>query len=290
MGGKGGRWIYVYPVFVPSHPPIYPNNKQPTTVNMCIVLSGAAGANLALAVFNAVLSNFLGVFIAPATIIACIGGKSINVPYLSVIEKLVSKVLVPVFLGVTLRAQVPSLRQWLGKPASKLPMKLMTESILIAVIYTTFCQSFLEGLKVTGRDLIGVALAVPLFHIVSLFLMLSLARVVTDKKDEQITAMFVGSHKTLAFGMPLMRVRLLPPTHPPTHPLNPSTLELSSSSHPPPPRPSSSTLLPLPCILLLFSSSHPPTHLLTQSRPSSSTLLLSLYILPPFSSSTLPSC
>ncbi|EWM21704.1 sodium bile acid cotransporter 7, partial [Nannochloropsis gaditana] len=64
----------------------------PTTVNMCIVLSGAAGASLALAVFNAVLSNFLGVFVAPATIFACVGAQTINVPYVAVIKKLVYKV------------------------------------------------------------------------------------------------------------------------------------------------------------------------------------------------------
>lgn len=177
----------------------------PTTVNMCIVLSGAAGANLALAVFNAVVSNFLGVFIAPATIFACVGATSINVPYLQVIKKLVYKVVFPVFLGITLRAKIPALKKRLELPSSKLPLKLLTEGILVSIIYTTFCQSFLEGLAVTGRDLIGVAVAVPTFHLLSLWLMFLVARAMTSKRDEQITAMFVGSQKTLAFGMPLIR-------------------------------------------------------------------------------------
>ncbi len=39
---------------------------------MCIVLTAASRAALATAVFNAVLSNFLGVFVAPATIFLCV--------------------------------------------------------------------------------------------------------------------------------------------------------------------------------------------------------------------------
>ncbi|TFJ82839.1 hypothetical protein NSK_005846 [Nannochloropsis salina CCMP1776] len=177
----------------------------PTTVNMCIVLSGAAGASLALAVFNAVLSNFLGVFVAPATIFACVGAQTINVPYLAVIKKLVYKVVAPVFLGVFLRARVAPLRERLARPSSKLPLKLVTEGILVSVIYTTFCQSFLEGLAVSGRDLFGVATAVPAFHLFSLLLMFLVASMITGRRDEQVAAMFVGSQKTLAFGMPLMR-------------------------------------------------------------------------------------
>lgn len=59
---------------------------------MCTVLSSAAHASLATAVFNAVLSNFLGVFIAPATIFLCAGTAAVNVPYADVVKKLVLKV------------------------------------------------------------------------------------------------------------------------------------------------------------------------------------------------------
>jgi predicted Na+-dependent transporter len=59
---------------------------------MCIVLSSAAHASLATAVFNAVLSNFLGVFVAPATIFLCVGAAAVNVPYLAVVQNLVYKV------------------------------------------------------------------------------------------------------------------------------------------------------------------------------------------------------
>lgn len=59
---------------------------------MCIVLSSAARASLATAVFGAVLSNFLGTFVAPATIFWCVGAAAVNVPYLDVVRKLVYKV------------------------------------------------------------------------------------------------------------------------------------------------------------------------------------------------------
>jgi predicted Na+-dependent transporter len=58
---------------------------------MCIVLSSACQASLATAVFNAVLSNFVGVFVAPATIFLSVGAAAVNVPYVAVVQKLVHK-------------------------------------------------------------------------------------------------------------------------------------------------------------------------------------------------------
>ena len=76
----------------------------PTTVNMCVVLTQSAGGSVASALFNAVLGNLLGIFATPLLIFHFLGTSHISVPYLSVLKKLVVKVVVPVALGQLLRA------------------------------------------------------------------------------------------------------------------------------------------------------------------------------------------
>ena len=45
----------------------------PTTVNMCVALTRAAGGSEALAIFNAVLGNVLGVFLTPPLLLLLVG-------------------------------------------------------------------------------------------------------------------------------------------------------------------------------------------------------------------------
>jgi hypothetical protein len=64
----------------------------PTTVNMCIVLTGSAGGATAASLFNAVLGNMLGVFVSPLLLFRFLGAERIALPYLSVLAKLSKKV------------------------------------------------------------------------------------------------------------------------------------------------------------------------------------------------------
>lgn len=104
--------------------------------------------------------------------------------------------------------------------------RLTTESILISIIYTTFCQSFLTGnrrredenerlalscvsihhpqtqrktnigLAVTRRDLVALALSVPAFHLLSLALMFGLARAVAPRsRGEQARGAWGVAHR-----------------------------------------------------------------------------------------------
>ena len=45
----------------------------PTTVNMCVALSRTAGGDEALAVFNAILGNLLGIVVTPALLLFLLG-------------------------------------------------------------------------------------------------------------------------------------------------------------------------------------------------------------------------
>jgi len=67
----------------------------PTTVNMCVLLTGAAGGNVAASLANAVMGNMMGIFATPALLMYFFG-TAIELPFLSMVFKLCNKVLVPV--------------------------------------------------------------------------------------------------------------------------------------------------------------------------------------------------
>ena len=67
----------------------------PTTINMCIILTTAAGGNVASALCNAVISNVMGIFVTPALLLRFFG-ESIELPFAAMVLKLCSKVLLPV--------------------------------------------------------------------------------------------------------------------------------------------------------------------------------------------------
>jgi hypothetical protein len=67
----------------------------PTTVNMCVLLTGRAGGNVASALANAVFGNLLGIFATPALLMYFFG-TMIELPFLKMVMKLCNKVLLPV--------------------------------------------------------------------------------------------------------------------------------------------------------------------------------------------------
>jgi sodium/bile acid cotransporter 7 len=74
----------------------------PTTINMCVILTTAAGGSVATALWNAVISNLAGIFVTPMLLLQFFG-KYIQVPFLEMLMKLCSKVLLPVAVGQALR-------------------------------------------------------------------------------------------------------------------------------------------------------------------------------------------
>ena len=74
----------------------------PTTVNMCVALSRSSGGDEALAIFNAVLGNLLGVLLTPAVLLRLVGTRG-TLSAADTLQKLTTKVLLPLMVGQLLR-------------------------------------------------------------------------------------------------------------------------------------------------------------------------------------------
>jgi hypothetical protein len=67
----------------------------PTTINMCIMLTSAGGGNVATSICNAIISNLAGIFATPALLFRFFGAE-IQLPFLQMVAKLCTMVLLPV--------------------------------------------------------------------------------------------------------------------------------------------------------------------------------------------------
>jgi len=173
----------------------------PTTVNMCVILTSAAGGNVASALCNAVISNLAGIFLTPS-LLYYFFGSHIQLPFLDMVTKLLNKVLLPVAIGQALRAT--KAKEIYVDHSKK--FKRGQELILLSILWNAFCTGISSGLGLELKHGIALFLILPLVHILSLgalFFFFSQPRL-NFNPGEVTAAMFCASHKTLAFGLPLI--------------------------------------------------------------------------------------
>ena len=173
----------------------------PTTVNMCVALTQASDGDVAAALTNAVIGNLLGVVVTPALVFALMQKAVQLPPAAQVARSLGAKVALPVFVGQLLRRS-SYIRSMLEK--RKTLAKRAQELALLSVVWCAFSAAFGKGLGVSGSDLAALLVGLPLLHVLVLRLCLKIGR--TQFPEREATAFaFCASHKTLAFGLPLIR-------------------------------------------------------------------------------------
>jgi solute carrier family 10 (sodium/bile acid cotransporter), member 7 len=118
---------------------------------------------VASALCNAVLGNFLGIFITPALLLYFFGSH-IELPFLGMLGKLSKKVLVPVALGQALRAT--KLKDFY-KAHSKL-FKRLQEIILLSILWNAFCTAISENLGLELQHALALTALLPAVHLLSL--------------------------------------------------------------------------------------------------------------------------
>jgi len=172
----------------------------PTTVNMCVALTRSAGGNEALAIFNAVIGNVLGVVVTPPLLLLLLGASS-DISIVDAMTKLTKKVVVPLVVGQLVR---PALADAL-KGRKKL-LSRSSETLLLAIVYTTFCDTFLRGFGMPASTvaLLGALLAAG--HVACLGLTWQLAKLLGLQARDRIAFIMCSTHKTLALGLPLFKV------------------------------------------------------------------------------------
>lgn len=173
----------------------------PTTVNMCVILTGAARGNVASALCNAVMSNLGGIFATPALLFRFFG-SDIQLPFMNMLLKLSNKVLLPVVIGQMLRA-TPA-KDFYATHSNF--FKRTQEVILLSILWNAFCTAISSKMGLDLRHGLVLCLLLTVVHLISLVGLFALFSRPLFKfsHGEVVAGMFCASHKTLAFGLPLV--------------------------------------------------------------------------------------
>jgi len=175
----------------------------PSTVSSSVVMVSLARGNLPAAIFNASISSLLGVFLTPVIMGLVIGGVEGSRGLGDVLLKLVVQVIVPVVAGLLLNRKFGAFAA-----AHKTALKNFDQSIILLIVYTSFCDSFrkkmFDGFPPSDILLLSVAM-VGLFFL-AMGIVWGLCRVMGFNREDTITAVFCGSKKSLVHGSVMSRV------------------------------------------------------------------------------------
>ncbi len=176
----------------------------PSTVSSSVALTAAARGNVAAAVFNATLSSLLGIFLTPLWIgLMLDGGTQGGSRTGEVVLDLVRWLLVPLLAGQLAR---PWLGAWAGrhKPA----IQVVDRLTILLLVYTSFCDSMKWGVW-SSHGVAPVALTL-VGTLVLFFAVMGTVGWICDALRfpfaDRITAVFCGSKKTLASGIPMAQL------------------------------------------------------------------------------------
>ncbi|MDR3413548.1 MAG: bile acid:sodium symporter [Formivibrio sp.] len=175
----------------------------PSTVSSSVAMTGLARGNVPAAIFNATLSGLLGIVLTPLLVAAFAGGEGHSLPLLDTVLGIAKLLLLPLVIGQLLR---PLLHQWHNR--NKRYTNRVDRWVILMLVYTAFSDSVASGLwrnngiGTLALTFVGAALILVLVLALSTWL----ARRLGFTVEDEIAAVFCGSKKTMASGVPMAKL------------------------------------------------------------------------------------
>lgn len=175
----------------------------PSTVSSSVVMVSIARGNIPAAIFNASISSLIGVFITPLWMGLVLDTSSNNYDLMSVVGKLSLQVLLPVTLGILLN------KKW-GSFAEKYKkyIRYFDQFSILLIVYTSFCESFGGHLfsEFDLKDIVFLGIGMLALFFAVYFLLTFLCRLFSFSHEDEVTAVFCGSKKSLIQGAVMSKV------------------------------------------------------------------------------------
>ncbi|MBQ7332169.1 MAG: bile acid:sodium symporter, partial [Opitutales bacterium] len=168
-----------------------------------VAMTAVARGNVPAAIFNASLSSILGIFLTPliVSIFASTGGNAL--PIGETVLNLFVLLFLPFLLGQILNPLVYNFIL----PYKKY-INIFDKLVILLLVFSSFADSVYDGLWTKH----GAGLLLETFVGAAILLTVALAgttfaaRAFGFKKSDEITAVFCGSKKTLAGGVPMAKL------------------------------------------------------------------------------------
>jgi sodium/bile acid cotransporter 7 len=175
----------------------------PSTISSSVAMTAAARGNVAGAIFNATLSSLLGIVLTPLLLDLVASTTGQGLPLGPAILKLSTLLLLPFCLGQGLRRFVGA---WFAR--YKPYTTRVDRGVILLLVLNSFSDSVHSGLLTHyGPSLVLLTLAgAAILLTCALGITTLAARRLHFARGDEIAAVFCGSKKTLASGMPMAKL------------------------------------------------------------------------------------
>lgn len=175
----------------------------PSTVSSSVAMTALARGNIAAAVLNATLSTLLGVFMTPLLVSWMSGASAHPIELGHTMLNIARLLLLPFVLGQVLR-------RWWGSwfARHKRHTTLFDRGVILLLVWSSFSDSVADGLwsRHGAGLLVLTLLGAAVFLLPMLWFSRRLARALGFGVEDEIVAVFCGSKKTLASGVPMAKL------------------------------------------------------------------------------------
>lgn len=181
----------------------------PSTITSSVALTGVARGNVPAAIFNATASSLIGIVLTPFLVSLFASTSGAPLSYAEAVRDIATLLLLPFVAGQLLhRPLAPRLAP------HRRYTSLLDRGVVVLLVLASFSDSVAAGLwRDHGPSLLLLTLAgVALLLAVVLGLTTLAARRLGFSREDEVVAVFCGSKKTLAAGVPMATV--LFGTHP----------------------------------------------------------------------------
>ncbi len=174
----------------------------PSTVQSSIAFTSIAGGNVPAALCAATLSNLAGIVMTPALVALLLSARSGGFN-LDALWSIALNLLLPFVVGQVMR---PWIGSWMGR--HKALTGLVDRGSILLVVYGAFSEGVVAGI---WQQLAPSSLAI-LVLLDSVLLALAMlgswaaARMIGLKRADEVVAVFCGSKKSLATGIPMANI------------------------------------------------------------------------------------
>jgi sodium/bile acid cotransporter 7 len=176
----------------------------PSTIVMSVALTTLAGGNVAAAIFNAVLSNVLGVIVTPAWVAWLMQTSGETHGFGAVVKEVSLLLLLPLVVGQL--ARQTGLKKWADIHRKRLSN--FSNFIILVIVFAAFCNSVKADLWSTHGwgTFVTAGLGVVVLLVLGLSGAYLVGRLLGLAPQEHIVMLFCGGQKSLATGVPLAKV------------------------------------------------------------------------------------
>lgn len=175
----------------------------PSTISSSVAMTSMAKGNVPAAIFNATLSTVLGIFLTPLLVSLVSSGQTGGLSLGDAMLNIARLLLLPFVIGQLLR---PLLGKFFAR--WKRYTNIVDRSVILLLVFSSFSDSVAGGLwSKHGVSLLAITFC---GAALILFIVLKLSHWAAQRAhfstEDEITAVFCASKKTLASGVPMAKL------------------------------------------------------------------------------------